>query len=85
MLAPGVGLPPLLIASIVNINLHYPFWSFGKAFYALFLTPTLAVFGVLGFEAVDHALATRAGVGVRSLLWGWAAAFLGAVAMSYGG
>jgi hypothetical protein len=80
-----VALPPLLITSIVNINLRYPFWSFGKAFYALFLTPTLAVFGVLGFDSLDRFLARRAGIGMRSLPWGWAAAFLGAIAVSYGG
>ncbi len=80
-----VGLPPLLIASLVNINLHYPFWSFGKAFYALFLTPTLALFGVLGFDALDRVLARRAGSALRSLPWGWAVAFLGSIALSYGG
>ena len=54
------------------------------AFYALFLAPTLAVFGVLGFEALDSVLAARAPTAVRSLLFGWAAAFLGAIALSYG-
>src|SRR5215472_6513007 len=44
-----VGLPPLFLASLVNLQVHFPFWSFAKAFYALFLAPTLAVFGVLGF------------------------------------
>jgi hypothetical protein len=79
-----VGLPPLFLASLVSLELHFPFWSFAKAFYALFLAPTLAFFGVLGFDLLDHVLAARAPTGVRSLLFGWAAAFLGAIVLSYG-
>jgi hypothetical protein len=79
-----VALPPLFLASLISIVLHYPFWSFGKAFYALFLAPTLGVFFVLGFDSLDRVLAGRAPLAVRSLLFGWAAAFLGAVALSYG-
>jgi hypothetical protein len=80
-----VLLPPLLLFSLLDINLRYPFWSFGKAFYALFLTPAFALLGVLGFDALDAALARRASIGIRSLPWGWAAAFLAAIAISYGG
>jgi hypothetical protein len=80
-----VGLPPLFLVSLVSIQLHFPFWSFGKAFYALFLTPTLAVFAVLGFDSLDRLLAARVPTPIRSLPWGWAAAFLGAIAISYGG
>jgi hypothetical protein len=80
-----VALPPLLLASLLNISLHYPFWSFGKAFYALFLTPTLAYFGVLGFDALDGALARRAPRALRLLPWGWASAFFGSIALAYGG
>jgi hypothetical protein len=79
------ALPPLLLASLVNINLHYPFWSFGKGFYLLFLTPTLAHFGVLGFDALDGALARRAPRALRLLSWGWASAFFGSIALAYGG
>jgi hypothetical protein len=80
-----VGLPPLLLLSLVNINLLYPFWSFPKAFYALFLTPTFALLGALGFDSVDRVLARRAWTALRTLPWGWAAAFLGSVAIAYGG
>ena len=79
-----VALPPLFLASLVSLELHFPFWSFAKAFYALFLAPTLAFFGVLGFDLLDRVLAAHAPTGVRSLLFGWAAAFLGAIALSYG-
>jgi hypothetical protein len=48
------------------------------------LAPALALFGVLGFDSLDRVLAARAPLAVRSLLFGWAAAFLGAIAMSYG-
>jgi hypothetical protein len=68
--------PPLLMAFLVNINLRWPFWSFGKAFYALFLTPTLALLGVLGFDALDSLL-RKAPVPVRALSYGWATAFFG--------
>jgi hypothetical protein len=78
-----VALPPLLIASLVAFNLHYPFWSSGKVFYALFLTPTLAYLGVLGFDGLDRALARAPAL--RVLPWGWALAFFGGIALAYGG
>ncbi|HVP29754.1 MAG TPA: hypothetical protein VMW35_11400 [Myxococcota bacterium] len=80
-----VGMPPVLVASMLSINLKYAYWSFGKAFYALFLGPTLSWLAVLGFEALDRVLARRAPVAVRALPWGWAAAFFGAIAFAYGG
>ena len=80
-----VVLPPLLVASLMNVNLRWPFWSFGKAFYALFLTPTLALLVVLGFDALDGVLARRAPTLVRALPFGWAAAFLGSVVLAYAG
>ena len=78
-------LPPLMLVSLVSLNLHYPFWSFGKAFYALFLTPTLAYLGVLGFDALDGALARHAHPALRLLPWGWASAFFGSIALAFGG
>jgi hypothetical protein len=80
-----VALPPVTLLSLLSVNLRYAYWSFGKAFYALFLGPTLAWFGVLGFEALDRALARHAPVVVRALPWGWAAALFGAIALAYGG
>lgn len=73
-----VGMPPILLASIASVSLHYAFWSVAKAFYALALTPTLAVLTALGFEALDRRLPTP----LRPLPYCWAAAFLGAIAWS---
>lgn len=78
-----VVLPPIFLASIASLNLHYPFWSVGKSFYALALTPTLAVLGVLGFEALDGILARRLPNTIRALPFCWTAAFLGAIAWSH--
>ncbi len=80
-----VGLPPLLLAALMSFNLQHPFWSSGKAFYALFLTPTFAYLMVSGFEALDRMLAGRAPLAVRMLPWGWASAFFGSIALAYGG
>ncbi len=80
-----VALPPLLLASLVSLSLHYPFWSSGKAFYALFLTPTFAYLGILGFDALNHSIARRAPLALRILPWGWASAFFGSIALAYGG
>jgi hypothetical protein len=80
-----VALPPLLLAALVTLNLQHPFWSFGKAFYALFLTPTLAYLGVFGFDALDRALARHAPLALRILPWGWASAFFGSIVLAYGG
>jgi hypothetical protein len=80
-----VVLPPVFLAPLVSINLRLPFWSFGKAFYALCLTPVLALFLVLGFEALDGALARRAPPWTRALPFGWAAAFAGAIALGFVG
>jgi hypothetical protein len=79
-----VMLPPLVLASLMSITLHYPFWSFGKGFYALFLTPTLSYLGVLGFDYLDKLL-RHAPFLVRLLPWGWASAFFGSIALAYGG
>ncbi|MCX5737520.1 MAG: hypothetical protein NTZ61_03305 [Proteobacteria bacterium] len=73
-----VGLPPILLASIASVSLHYPFWSVAKSFYALALTPTLAVLTVLGFAALDRRLPNA----IRALPFCWAAAFLGAIVWS---
>jgi len=80
-----VALPPLLVAVLASGVLHYPFWSGPKAFYALGLTPTFAVLGVLGFAGLDGLLSARAPVAIRALPYGWAAAFLAAIAWSYAG
>jgi hypothetical protein len=80
-----VALPALLLASLITLNLKYPFWSFGKAFYALFLTPTFAYLMVSGFDALDRVLARRAPRALRVLPWGWASAFFGSIVIAYGG
>jgi hypothetical protein len=80
-----VALPSLLLASLISLNLKYPFWSFGKAFYTLFLTPTFAYLMVSGFDTLDRVLAGRAPLAVRLLPWGWASAFFGSIALAYGG
>jgi hypothetical protein len=79
-----VLLPAVLLATIASAILRYPFWSGPKSFYALGLTPVLAVLGVRGFAALD-ALLARAPLPVRALPYGWAAAFLGTIAWSYAG
>ncbi|HVH05155.1 MAG TPA: hypothetical protein VNE71_04045 [Myxococcota bacterium] len=76
-----VAMPVLLLCTLASAILRYPFWSGPKAFYALALTPILGVLGVRGFAA----LAARAPLAVRVLLYGWAAAFFGAVVRSYAG
>jgi hypothetical protein len=73
-----VVLPPILLASIASVSLHYPFWSVAKSFYALALTPTLAVLAALGFAALDRRLPNA----IRALPYCWAAAFLGAIVWS---
>lgn len=79
-----VALPPILFASVLSVNLHYPFWSVGKAFYALALAPTLGLLGALGFAQLD-ALLRRAPLAIRALPHAWASAFLLAIACSYAG
>lgn len=76
-------LPPLFLATIVSGALRYPFWSGPKAFYALALTPTLAVLGVLGFSGLDCWLAARAPLAIRALPYAWAGAFFAMIAWSY--
>ena len=78
------ALPPILFASVLSVNLHYPFWSVGKAFYALALAPTRGLLGALGFAQLD-ALLGRAPLAFRALPHAWAAAFLLAIACSYAG
>ena len=80
-----VLLPVVFLASFVQVSLRYPFWSVGKAFYALLLTPTLGLLGVLGFDALDRVLARHAPLVLRALPFGWAAAFGGAIAWAYVG
>lgn len=79
-----VVLPPILFASVLSVNLHYPFWSLGKAFYALALAPTLGLLGALGFAQLDGLLG-GAPLAIRALPHAWASAFLLAVACSYAG
>lgn len=78
-------LPLLFLTTLLSAILRYPFWSGPKAFYALALTPTLAVFGTLGFDALDRWLAARTPLAIRALPYAWAAAFLGMIAWSYAG
>lgn len=80
-----VLLPPVLLASLLQVNMRLPFWSLGKAFYALFLTPTLGFLAAFGFDAVAEAREGRWWIMVRGLIWGWAAAFMVAIGMAYGG
>ena len=75
-------LPPILLVTILTVNLHYPYWSLGKAFYALAITPIVGVIGALGFVRLDAALA-RAPLAIRTLPYAWAAAFVAAIAGSY--
>jgi hypothetical protein len=79
------AMPPLLLCTLASAILQYPFWSGAKAFYALALTPILGVLGARGFAALDALLAARAPLAARALLYGWAAAFFGAVVRSYAG
>ncbi len=80
-----VLLPVLFLVSLVGALLRYPFWSGPKSFYGLLLTPELGLLGVLGFAALDDLLARRAPLALRALPWGWAAAFLGAIAWAFAG
>lgn len=78
-------LPVVFLGSLLSLSLHYPFWSAGKAFYALLLTPVLALLGAMGFEVVAGAFAMRGLLVLRVLAFGWAGAFLGAIAWAYAG
>lgn len=78
------ALPAIFLLSLVGVNLRYPFWSFPKAFYALFLTPVLALFGALGLEALDRVLAQGRLRLLRPLPWAFAAALFGTIAIAYG-
>jgi hypothetical protein len=80
-----VALPPVFLALLASLSLRYPFWSAAKSFYALALTPTLAVLGALGFGALDAALARRAPLAVRALPYGLAGALFAAIAWSFVG
>ncbi len=77
-----VVLPPTLLVTILTVNLHYPYWSLGKAFYALAATPSVGLIVALGFARLDAALA-RAPLAIRTLPYAWAAAFVAAIACSY--
>jgi hypothetical protein len=77
-------LPPMFLLSLTSVCLRYPFWSFPKAFYGLFLTPVLALCGVLGFESLDRGLAGGRLRRLRPLSWAWAAAFVASIAIAYG-
>lgn len=77
------ALPLAFLLSLLSVNLRYPFWSFPKSFYGLFLAPALALFGVLGFEALDRALASGPLRALRPLPWAWAAAFVGTTAIAF--
>ncbi len=74
--------PVLLFVSILSVNLRYPYWSLGKSFYALSLTPSLGLLFSLGLARLDAVL-ERAPLAIRALPAGWAGAFLAAIACSY--
>ncbi len=80
-----VLLPPLLLASLLQVNLRLPMWSLGKAFYALFLTPALGFFAASGFDLVARRSPAWRGAVLRFVLSGWAAAFALSIVMAYGG
>jgi len=74
-------LPVVFGLSLVSVNLRLAQWSLAKSFYVLFLTPLLGVLLALGGEAL---LRARPGSrGLRAALFGWAAAFGGAVVLAF--
>lgn len=77
-------LPVVFLLSLASVNLRLAQWSLGKAFYALCLTPLLALLLALGFDALLRALPARAAT-LRAAVWGYAAAFAGAIVLAFGG
>ena len=53
------------------------------AFYALMLTPALALYFALGFGALDNGLGRLGGTPARAVLYGWLATFFGCVYLSF--
>ncbi len=67
------------------MTLALPYFGQAKAFYGLFLTPVLGLYGAMGFESVDGFLAKRGGPVAQAMLYGWAFVFVCAVFLSFWG
>lgn len=65
------------------LTLSLPYFGQAKAFYALLLTPVLALYIGLGYRVFEEGLARFGGMPARALLYGWLAAFLGCVYLSF--
>lgn len=90
--APGMRIACALLAflplafglSLVSVNLRLAQWSLAKSFYALCLAPLLAALLVQGADAALRAAPGPARL-ARAALFGWAAAFGGAVVLAFAG
>ena len=67
------------------MTLALPYFGQAKAFYGLFLTPVLGLYGAMGFESVDEFLAKRGGPVAQAILYGWTFVFVCAVFLSFWG
>ncbi|MED5261282.1 MAG: hypothetical protein VX574_02620, partial [Myxococcota bacterium] len=67
------------------MTLGLPYFGQAKAFYGLFLTPVLGLYGAMGFEFVDGFLAKRGGRLAQAMLYGWTFVFVCAVFSSFWG
>jgi hypothetical protein len=79
----------LAVVSLVSLfavfwlTLSLPYFGQAKAFYALMLTPVLALYFALGFGALDDGLGRLGGTPARAVLYGWLATFFGCVYLSF--
>ena len=65
------------------LTLSLPYFGQAKAFYALMLTPALALYFALGFEALERMLGRFGGLPLQAILYGWLATFFGCVFLSF--
>ena len=80
----SLGFVSLLASfAIFWLTLALPYFGQARAFYALMLTPALALYFALGFGALDVWLGRLGGTPARALLYGWLAAFFGVLYLSY--
>ena len=65
------------------LTLSLPYFGQAKAFYARMLTPALALYFALGFEALERMLGRFGGLPLQAILYGWLATFFGCVFLSF--
>ena len=71
--------------AFLALTIQLPFFAQAKATYLLMLAGPLALAFAGGFAGVDGWLVGRGWLPARVLLYGWLAAFAGALLLSYSG